>query len=285
MLEIAHAPPEDRAEIALFMQDAFPRAKWSRAGWDAILSGRWSAPGDSYAITVRDAGTLVGVLGLVTARRPTAGGMVTTSNMTSWYVDKAYRGRGVGSDMLALVTADPDITVTNFSSAKGAVPVVERAGFSVLDAKRLVWHPGQGKARFKIHERPLESALAVTECDRTVLEDHAGLDLRTVAVETPDGVCTLVSSVKQKHETHVTHEAMYIGDRTLFSRYARVIADSVLPPDRAVLSVDQRFAPPGTLSDAVEEIAVPRFYTEGRMPAADVDHLYSEIVLLGMKMY
>lgn len=78
---------------------------------------------------------------------------------------------------------------------------------------------------------------------------------------------------------------MYLGDRGLFGRYARAIADSILPAKAAVLSVDRRFVTPGVLPDAVQTISVPRFYTAGRMPAEDVDNLYSEIVLLDLKLY
>jgi ribosomal protein S18 acetylase RimI-like enzyme len=285
MLDIAHAPPTDRAQIAQFMQNAFPRAKWDRSGWDAILSGRWHAADDSFAITVRDKGRLVGVLGLVTASRPTAAGLVKTANMTSWYVDKAYRGQGVGSRMLELATADPDITVTNFSSAKGAVPVVERAGFSVLDRARMIWRPRAGTAAYRVHSDPLSLGAVLPARDARILSDHAGLNLRSSAVETPSGLCTLILSVKQKHDDYVTFETMYLGDRALFSEYARKIAASILPPTGAVLSVDRRFVAPGTSCDGTEDFAVPRYYTAGRMPAADVDHLYSEIVLLGLKMY
>lgn len=285
MLDIAHAPPEDRDEIAGFMENAFPRAKWPRSGWEAILSGRWNSHGDSYAISVRDKGKLIGVLGLVSATRPSESGRAKTVNMTSWYVDKTYRGQGVGSRMLDLVTADPDITVTNFSSAKGAVPVVERAGFSVLDAARCVWRPRARRVPLPLYDAPLELGQSLNDRDRRVILDHAGLDLKTCTVKTPDGFCTMILSVKQKHDAYVTYETMYLGDRALFAQYAREIADSVLPPSAAVLSVDQRFVAGGTQADEIQQFAVPRYYTAGRMAGADVDHLYSEIVLLGLKMY
>ncbi len=285
MIEIAHARPDEREEVVQFMQESFPRAKWPRSGWEAILSGRWSGPDDSFAITVRDAGVLIGVLGLVTATRPTARGMVKTSNMTSWYVNKSYRSQGIGSRMLDLVTADPDVTVTNFSSARGAVPVVRRAGFSVLDSTRLIWRPGDPSSRLPVHHDALLLGDALSDHEKRVLTDHAGLNLKTVAIETPHGPCVMIVMVKQKHDDFLTYEVMHISDRALFTHHARAIADSLLPAQAAVLSVDRRFVGTGAVPDAIQPIAVPRFYTAGRMPAEDVDHLYSEIVLLDLKMY
>lgn len=283
MLEIAQAHPDARKDVTDFMQHAFPRAKWDRAGWEALLSGRWGGPNDSFAMTVRDQGRLVGVLGLVTAHRETALGRMTTANMTSWYVDKSYRGQGVGGRMLDLVTADPQITITNFSSARAAVPVVERAGFVPLDTERCVWRPSGGPT-LPVH-RVGPKTKGLSPRDARVIADHAGLNLKPVLVETPDGPCTLILSVKQKHDEYVTHEVMYPGNRLLFAAHAREIADSLLPSGGAVLSVDRRFVLPSAKPDGIEAIPVPRFYTPGRAPPEEIDHMYSEIVLLDMKMY
>jgi len=108
MVEIAFACPEERAEIARFMQEAFPRAKWDGDGWRRLLDGRWSAAPDRYAITARDGHRLIGVLGLVTARRPTGAGPAVMANMTSWYLLKPYRAGGIGGRMIRRATDDPD---------------------------------------------------------------------------------------------------------------------------------------------------------------------------------
>lgn len=283
MIKIDYAPPEDRDAIVSFMENAFSRAKWARDGWESILSGRWSAPGDNYAVTAKDGDKLIGVIGLIPSHRPTEGGMVKILNLTSWYIDKTYRGQRIGTRVMELAMSDPTaMTATNLTSAKGALSVVAQVGFDVLDDMRMVWRHSGGPG-LPIHDDPL--AQDIPKQDRRVLTDHIGLDLRTVAVETPDGFCVLIISVKRKHDSYITFETMYIGNRALFSRHARAIADSILPPSDAVLSVDSRFVTPGTQADATEVIEVPRFYKAGRMPAADVDHLYSEIVLLGQKMY
>lgn len=284
MLDITHASPDDRSQVVQFMCEAFPRAKWSRDAWERLLSNRWGAPEDSFALTVCDAGRLVGVLGLVSARRPTATGMAKTINMTSWYVLKDYRGQGIGSRMLEFLTADKDATVTNFTSAKGAVPVVERAGFTVLDDRRRVWR-ASGRATLEVQRRPLEIADRLDPRDVQILRDHEGLNLVSVAVETPDGPCVLVLSVKQKHDDYVTHEALYVGDGAVFARNARAIADSLLPPDGAILSVDSRYLPTDVEADRIEMFEVARYAAGGMLPPGQIDTLYSEIVLLDLKLY
>jgi hypothetical protein len=284
MVEVAYAPPQEREEIAQFMCAAFPKAKWDIDGWRRLLDGRWGR-GAPYAVTVRDGGVLVGVLGLVSATRLTDAGPRQTMNMTSWYVLKSHRGMGLGSKMLGLITADPAITITNYSSAKGAVPVVERAGLKVLDTQRLVWRARGQTTTINVVTDPVKMAKTLTQKDHQILQDHAGLNVQFSLVETEDGPCLIAVMVKQKHDDYVTYETMYLGQPNIFARHARAIADSLLPAGNAVLSVDSRFVPDGTAADAVVPFDVPRFYTSGAMTPADVDHLYSEIVLLDMKMY
>lgn len=286
MIDITYAKPEEREEIAQFMQQVFPRAKWSMDGWRAILDGRWGRPDDPYAVTVRDNGKLVGVLGLITAQRPTDHGLRVTANMTSWYLLKPYRGTGIGRRMIDLATARADTTVTDFTSSPGAVHAVKSAGLVELDTTRLIWHPRAVTAPpLPVHRDPLARAETLGAKDLRVLRDHEGLDLTPLIVETPDGPCVTILSIKQKHDDYVTYEVIYLGNRTLFARHVRAIADSLLPQDRAILSVDRRLLPADVTPDMTEEFAVPRFYTPNRMPPEDIDHLYSEVVLLGMKLY
>lgn len=285
MVEVAYALPEEREEIARFMQEVFPRAKWPLDGWRALLARRWPHPEDIYAITARDGGRLVGVLGLVTAERPTAAGPKRTANMTSWYVQKPYRSGGIGHQMIALATADPAMTVTNFTSSRGAVRVVESAGMRVLDRERLLWHPRMpSSARLPVHRDIAAVGSALNEPTRRILTDHAGLNLVMAVVETPDGLCPLLYTVKRKQDAYLTYEVLYAGDHDLLARHMRAIADALLPPKGAVLSIDRRFLPASMEADAAEPIPVPRYYIPGGMTAAEVDYLYSEIVVLDMKM-
>ncbi|PCJ04508.1 MAG: hypothetical protein COB16_18420 [Rhodobacteraceae bacterium] len=286
MVEITHAPPDNREEIAQFMAQVFPRAKWSLDGWRRILDGRWGRSDDSYAITVRDDGQLVGVLGLITAHRPTENGPKVTANMTSWYLLKPYRGTGIGRRMIELAIADPEITVTDFTSSPGAVHAVKSAGLIELDTQRLIWHPRSiTQTHLPVHADPWAMPQSLSVKDIQVLRDHAGLDLKPLLIETPDGPCLVILAIKQKHDDYVTYEVMYLGSRVIFARHVRAIADTILPADRAILSVDRRMLPGDVEHDAVEDFTVPRFYTPGRMPAEDIDHLYTEVVLLGLKLY
>ncbi|MEM7521982.1 MAG: hypothetical protein AAF307_13235 [Pseudomonadota bacterium] len=285
MTVIAYAGPDEREEVAQFMNTVFTRAKWDIDGWRRLVAGRWCGPNGRYAITVRDAGKLVGVLGLIYAVRQTEAGPRVIADMTSWYILRPYRAQGVGQKMLALATADPDVTVSNFSSAKAAVSVLTNAGFQVLDAERLVWRSGHGAGVVVAHDDPASVGQGLTAKDKQIIADHEGLKVRPVRVETPDGPLLMMIYPQKKHDEYVTHEVMYLSDQALFAQHAPQIAGAVLPVREAILSLDRRFAIPGLQHDEVHAFATPRFYFAGPMAKSEIDMLYSECLLLNIKIH
>ncbi len=271
MTELAYAYGDAQAEIAAFMDTSFHRAKWDSSRWRALLDGRWTDPDAPIAVTARDAGRLIGVIGMLPVRR-SSGHLI--NNLTSWYLDAGYRGQSLGRRMMEMSCWVDEAAVTNLSSARAAMPVAKAAGLEVLDDTRLIWHP-----------RPdtLDARIVATQ-DLREVRDHADLNVTPVTVETPDGPVTLILSIKQKDDTRVMHEALWMSDRAAFATHAPAIAAALLPGPGTVLAVDQRFAPDAT-ADAVEAIAMPRFWRPGDVPRGAVDMLYSEIVLLDMKLY
>ena len=282
MVEVTFASPPQREEVEAFMHAAFPRAKWGAEGWTRLLANRWGGASGEFAVTARDKGALVGVMGMNDSLRHTPRGPQRYRNLTSWYVLKSHRGQGLGEQLMQCAMADPAVTSTNLTSAKGALALVDRIGFKVLDAQRVVWrHSGTNALSFTLDplgDVPLQAV------DRQVLTDHVNLNLKPVVIETPDGPLTLVLSVKQKVDAYVTHEVLYVGQPDLLARHAQAVADTLLPEQAAVFSVDKRLIP-DIASGTVEPIEVPRFYRGTSMLPAEIDHMYSEIVLMDMKLY
>lgn len=282
MVEITFATPSQRTEIEAFMHAAFPRAKWGAEGWTRLLANRWGGAQGEFAVQARDGDTLVGVMGMNDSIRHTPRGPKRYRNLTSWYVLKSHRGMGMGEQLMHKAMADPEVTSTNLTSAKAALPLVDRIGFKVLDDTRRVWrHSGGAGLPLSLH--PLEEA-ALGDVDRQVLRDHADLNLKPVVVETPDGPLTLVLSVKQKVDEYITHEVVYAGQPDLLGRHASAVADTLLPETPAVFSVDSRLIK-GAATYTSEPIEVARFYKGNSLLPSEIDHMYSEIVLMDMKLY
>lgn len=282
MPHVRFATPQERPAVEGFMHAAFPRAKWGAEGWTRLLANRWGGAQGEFAVTAWDGDLLVGVMGMNDSLRHTARGPRRYRNLTSWYVLKSHRGMGLGETLMHRAMADPEVTSTNLSSAKAALPLVDRIGFKVLDAQRFVWRHSGGVALPHTLD-PLGGG-GLNDVDAQVLRDHQGLGLKPFGIQTPDGPCTLVLSVKQKVDEYVTHEVVYVGQPDLLARHGAAIANTVLPPTAAALSVDSRLAPHAQ-GHSIETIEVPRFYKGTTLLPAEIDHMYSEIVLMGMKLY
>jgi len=264
------------------MHAAFPRAKWGAEGWTRLLANRWGGPQGEYAVVAMDGAQIAGVMGMNDSLRHTPRGPRRYRNLTSWYVLKSHRGLGLGETLMHTAMADPEVTSTNLTSAKAALTLVDRIGFRVLDDTRHVWRQSGGPAL--PHTLDPLSDVGLGAVDAQVLRDHADLNLKPVTVQTPDGPCTLVLSVKQKVDEYVTHEVVYVGQPDLLGRHGSAIADTLLPPTPAVLSVDSRLVR-GAQGAIPQPIEVPRFYKGTSMQPVEIDHMYSEIVLMDMKLY
>ncbi|MGJ8545841.1 MAG: GNAT family N-acetyltransferase [Sulfitobacter sp.] len=284
MITIDFAKPEEREEIAHFMNTSFKKAKWGLESWQRLLDGRWAGPQGRYAMSARDDGALVGVLGLVHATRLTDDGPRRSADMSSWYVAKTHRGTGLGGQMLDFLTSDPGLTITNLTSARAASSVIRRAGFQVLDSERLIWWARPNPQPLPLISDPLAYP-GLAPRDRQVIADHQGLDLQMVVVETPDGPCALVLAIKRKSDDRMTHEVLYCGQPALFAKHARAIADTLLPQSAAILSIDPRLTTATAAPEDRETFVMPRYYIPGEMQPRDVNHLYTELVLLGIKLF
>lgn len=282
MVEIRFATTSERTQVEAFMHTAFPRAKWGRDGWTRLLANRWGGAQGEFAVTAWDGKTLVGVMGMNDSLRHTPRGPQRYRNLTSWYVLKTHRGMGLGEQLMHTAMADPQVTSTNLTSAKAALPLVDRIGFKVLDDARHVWRKSGGTALNHTRDPLAEAALSAV--DAQVLRDHADLNLKPVAIETAEGLLTLVLSVKQKVDEYVTHEVVYVGQPDLLARHGRAVADTVLPDTPSVFSVDTRLAA-GATPDETTPIEVARFYKGNSLLPSEIDHMYSEIVLMDMKLY
>jgi len=282
MIEVTFASPSQRDEVEAFMHAAFPRAKWGAEGWTRLLANRWGGAQGEFAVTARDGNRLVGVMGMNDSLRQTPRGPRRYRNLTSWYVLKSHRGMGLGEQLMHTAMADPALTSTNLTSAKAALPLVHRIGFNVLDDTRLVWRHS-GLAALSHTLDPLRDA-HLNARDTQVLSDHSDLKLKSVVIETRDGPLTLVLSVKQKADDYVTHEVVYVGQPDLLARHTRAVADTLLPEQAAVFSIDSRLVK-NAQQGTSEPIEVPRFFKGTTLQLAEIDHMYSEVVLMDMKLY
>ncbi|MCP4246171.1 MAG: GNAT family N-acetyltransferase, partial [bacterium] len=182
---------------------------------------------DEFGIVADDDGRLAGFLGVVYAERPVSGGLGRSGNLTSWYIEKPYRGRGLGLDMLRAATSRADVTYTTFSSNPPALRLMEKAGLELLDDRRLIWDTGArpDPPGVEILTEPNEIHRHLSAGTAQVMADHAGLNVRPYLIRSDSGTdCLVLLYVKEKGADIAYHEILHVSDPAIFGRHAAAFA-------------------------------------------------------------
>ena len=288
MPEVRPAAPGDVEAICRLLHGKMSR-KISPEGWRAIMSYAWLAEKPDLGVVAQTDGEVVGFLGVVYADRTMAGGRLRTANLSAWYLDKPYRGAGLGMAMLRLATRHEGVLYTTFSSVPRVLPMMEQVGLEPLDRERFVWRRSP-HAVTPSRPRVLRGIEAVaplaSPAERRLLTDHAGFDLHPFLIEAAGESCLVILSIRRKAADVAYHEAFYIGAPALFAAQAQAFADAILPDRDSLVAVDRRFLDGVPVQGEIEEIAVPRYFrpTAG-VSVREVDFLYSETALLNLKLY
>ena len=253
--------------------------------WRRITSYGWLEHKPDFGRVVDDGGRIVGFVGSVYADREIAGRRERVVSMSSWYLDKAYRGQGLGFELMGSATADDCMTYTMITVSPRNLAMLPKLGYRILDHDRHVWSAsGRPAAGLEIEQDVARILARVDPTQRRMLQDHAGLPVHPVLISAGDGSCLAVFSVKKKGEDVTYFDAMHLSDPEFFAAHAQAIADTLLPPGKAVLAVDRRLLAGHKADGTVESIPVARYYKSQRLAPSEVDNLYSELLLLDLKL-
>jgi len=253
--------------------------------WRRITTYGWLQDKPDFGRVADDGGRIVGFVGSVYADREIAGRRERVVSMSSWYLDKAYRGQGLGFELMGSATADDSATYTMITVSPRNLAMLPKLGYRILDHDRHVWSAsGRPVAGLDIEQDVGRILERIDASRQLMLRDHAGLPVRPVLISTRDGSCLAVFSVKKKGEDVTYFDALHLSDPCFFAAHAQSIADSLLPPGKAVLAVDRRLLADHKADGAVEPIPVARYYKSQRLAPSEVDNMYSELLLLDLKL-
>jgi hypothetical protein len=284
VLTVRWAKAGERGRIQRYLFDNMGKIPFER--WGNILDCRWIPEDDRYGAVVMDGDELCGFLGIVFADRPLDGSMHRTGNITSWYLEKDRRRSGLGQEMLALVTSPPGVTYVATSPNPRSGGLLAKVGWEVLEDRRFLWHRSDATPGAEL--RRLASPRDAGDLDgdsRKLLADHAGLNVDAHVLRGAEGeTCLVVTYVKLKGADVAHREILHVSDRPVFTRLVRDFANAVLAPHNSVLSLDSRFVTEAARPDEIQRLEIPRSFKPCGVEAHHIDFLYSEVVLLDLKI-
>jgi GNAT superfamily N-acetyltransferase len=258
-------------------------SKISRERWRNLLDYPWRPPDAPRGCVAIDGERVVGFLGLVYADRTLDGAVHRTCNICAWYLLRDYRGMGLGRRIRDASVADGGITYTILTATEATGRAFRAAGFHVLDGERSIVRRRSGGTEIEALDDQNAIAARLDGRERRILEEHRGYNVRHFLFRSGESASYVVLQVKRKGDDIDYHELLYSGDGGFLATHAQAIANTLLPSDRAVLAFDLRFVPDGSRFER-EAMRLPRWYRSAAVRREAVDHLYSEIVLLDLKL-
>ncbi|MBP0617184.1 GNAT family N-acetyltransferase [Jiella mangrovi] len=259
--------------------------------WRLLLDYPWRPPEAERGWLVEDDGEIVGFMGTIYSDRQTSAGLRRFCDLSSWYLMAAYRGTGIGDELLRAGMAKPDVTYQTMTARRATGRKIRALGFSILDDSRSLFRPAGGEGErpddgdLRLIRDPAEIRERLTAQERRMLDDHHGFDIHHAFLETEAGQGTwLVWQRKLKGEAVAYHDVLHASNYDFLSASAARIAGLVCVGEKAVLAIDTRMMNAGDDPGEVEIIPLPRWYRPRDVGPRDVGHLYSEVLLLDQKL-
>lgn len=255
--------------------------------WRQLMNYEWFSDKPDFGRVVESNGEVLGFCGMVYADR-TVGineRVERIVSMSSWYLDKSVRGKGLGKAMLKSAIEDPTLTYATLTNSRKPLGIVEALGFRVLEDHRYLWRKEKATttAITLLNDATAIKPL-VKPYQRKMLNDLAKMPVVPMLLQVDGQQTLLFFSIKRKKNDVLWFDVMYVSDPVLFTRHAHSLASILLPEEPAVLAADGRFVQQPTPQATYEALPVARYFVSQRVEPQELDNLYSELQLLDLKL-
>lgn len=279
---------EQDTEAAVALLHGKMNSKLSPERWRGIFDYNWNMPKPNYGYVADADGRIVGYLGAVHSERVLPEGRLSLTNMCAWYVEKEYRG-SAGLLMMVKATADPTRHYTSMTSTSNprTMAALRACGFASLDDYRWDWQRrAVGSPAISVMTDPKELMPHLQAHEKRYVQDLLPYGVRPVLLRHPEGESFAIFSVTQKGADQPWWDVLYIRDahHGFLARFGQDIADALLPVDNAVLSADERFCGGNPVEGTRVKLPAPRFVKSKSLNGPELDHLYTELQLLSLKL-
>jgi hypothetical protein len=273
----------DIAAVAALLARGFPnrtRQFWSDAL--ARLTRRESPPGfPKYGYLLESGDAAVGALLLICSTMREDGRLATRCNLSSWYVEPAYRA--YATLLVSQALADKDATYTNVSAAPHTWPIIEAQGFSRYCDGVFVAMPmlkdlfGRGVRVFDACENPTASFDA---SEQDVLRRHAEHDCISLWCEAAGRAYPFVFRPRLVKGAIPCAQLIYCRDVGEFVRFAGPIGRYLARRGKPFVIIDSNGAIPG-LVGTFRPGRMAKYFKGPQRPRLG-DLAYTEYVVLGV---
>jgi hypothetical protein len=266
------------------LRRGFPRRR--RAYWVRALRRLSERPaiGDfpKFGYLLESGRSVVGVILAIHSRHAEPTGEAIRCNLSSWCVDKPFRGYAMALHSMAV--RRKDVTYLNISPAAHTRPGVEAMGFKRFCDGQIAFAPVLSAARPGVRvvdfAADAPEARLLSPLERAMLADHVALGCRAlICVE--DGLAHpfVLQRRAAFHRLIPCQQIIYCRSMDEFVRFAGPIGRSLLIRAWPIFVADASGPVPGLVGVYFPERGAK--YFKGRSPPPLGDLSYSELAFLG----
>src|SRR5258708_4987086 len=274
----------DIPAVAALLGRGFPNRTmrfWSDAL--ARLTRREPPPGlPKYGYLLESGDIAVGALLLICSTLREGGRLATRCNLSSWYVEPAYRA--YATLLVSQALGHKDVTYTNVSAAPHTWPIIEAQGFSrycdgifvaVPMLKELVG--GSGVRVFEARQNP---AARFDASEQDILQRHAEHGCISLWCETAKGAYPFVFRPRVVRRAVPCAQLIYCRDIGDFVRFAGPIGRYLAWRGKPFVIIDSNGAIPGLIG-TFRPGSMANYFKVPQRPRPGC-LAYSEYVVLGV---
>jgi hypothetical protein len=266
-------------------------ARRSRRFWERVIErlATRAAPADAprYGYLLESDGAAVGAILQIfsTLRTGGAGGQgsaTTRCNVSSWYVDPAFRS--YAPFLVSQAQKQKGVTYLNVSSIPHTRPIVEAQGYLRYSNGVFVALPCLSRAPAGIQARIVgaeaQPQAPCEEHERDLLRDHAEYGCMSLWCETPERAYPFVFRARRVKGLITCAQLVYCRDIADFVRFARPLGRYLAWRGLPLVILDANGLVRGLVGKYFDQ-TMPKYF-KGPAPPRLGDLAYTETALFGM---
>jgi hypothetical protein len=275
----------DIAAVVALLTRGFPNR--TRQFWQHALAQleRRNPPAGlpKYGYLLESDGVAVGAILLIcSAMRNCSGEMATRCNLSSWYVEPAFRA--YATLLVSQALRHKNVTYLNVSAAPHTWPIIEAQGFSRYCDGIFIAMPMLsglfGGAEAKVLDAKQTPTVPFDPSEQEVLTQHAAHGCISLWCETADGAYPFVFRPRVVKHLMPCAQLIWCRDVADFVRFAGPIGRHLALRGRPFVIVDSNAPIPG-LVGTFRFGSMPKYFKGPQRPRLG-DLAYTEYAVLGV---
>lgn len=235
-----------------------------------------------YGYLLESDGRPVGVILLICAQVYTGGALVRRCNLSSWYVEPAFRS--YAALLVSRSLSHKDVTFLNISAAPHTWRIIEAQGFSRYSHGVFVAIPALGglfgTSGVTVLDARIPPTVAFDPREHDILAHHADLGCISLWCVTPERAYPFVFRPRRVKKLLPCAQLIYCRDVGDFVRFAGPIGRHLLRHGKPFVVVDANAPIPGLIG-LYRRGSMPRYFKGPQEPRLG-DLAYTEYAVLGV---